>query len=303
MSFRQSEKNVASTTSNTDLPLPSDPSPRCQEVQIEVKGRKVPVADDTYSDRIRCDHPSVADGVALGRSLLETARERDRGKVVVLAESKLRKGLESAGLEHEATIPGFYEGKKDCSIMGLPLDESRARPVDPEALENVDQLIRKPGLPRDRDLQPTEMAVPDDARAIASLIDDTFDHYPTPSGVPAYIEKQITDGTPFRVVRKDGVVVSCASADLVPEARTAELTDCATRPDQRGKGQMQAILSDLLDDLRAMDYPTAFTLVRATIPGVNLAFQRLGFEHRGLMTRSCRIGGGIEDMNVWSRFL
>ena len=66
---------------------------------------------------------------------------------------------------------------------------------------------------------------------------------------------------------------------------------------------MQAILSDLTDDLRAMEYLTAFTLARAAIPGVNLAFERLGFKYRGTMQQSCRIGTGLEDMNVWSRYL
>ena len=50
-----------------------------------------------------------------------------------------------------------------------------------------------------------------------------------------------------------------------------------------------------------MGYPTAFTLARASVPGINLAFWRLGFVWRGQMASSCRIGGGIEDMNVWSR--
>jgi hypothetical protein len=52
-----------------------------------------------------------------------------------------------------------------------------------------------------------------------------------------------------------------------------------------------------------MGYPTAFTLARASVPGINLAFHRLDFLFRGRMAASCRIGGGIEDMNVWSRRL
>ena len=64
---------------------------------------------------------------------------------------------------------------------------------------------------------------------------------------------------------------------------------------------MQFILEDLVEDLREMGYPTVFTLARAAIPGVNLAFSRLGFELRGTMPQSCRIGEGIEDMNIWSR--
>jgi putative beta-lysine N-acetyltransferase len=149
----------------------------------------------------------------------------------------------------------------------------------------------------------TERAVAEDAAVIAELIGGTFDHYPTPSDDPAYIAQAIERGVPFRMVRDGGDVVACACADLVVEARTAELTDCATRPDARGRGYLQAILADLMGDLEALDYPTAFTLARATVPGVNIAFMRLGFALRGRMSQSCRIGTGLEDMNVWSRAL
>ena len=63
------------------------------------------------------------------------------------------------------------------------------------------------------------------------------------------------------------------------------------------------VLADLVGDLRDLNYPTAFTLARAQVPGVNLAFERLGFELRGRMTQSCRIGTDLEDMNVWSQRL
>ena len=58
-----------------------------------------------------------------------------------------------------------------------------------------------------------------------------------------------------------------------------------------------------MEDLRQMNYPTAFTLARARIPGVNIVFQRLGFEFQGRMRSSCLIGDGIEDMNILSRAL
>ena len=38
-------------------------------------------------------------------------------------------------------------------------------------------------------------------------------------------------------------------------------------------------------------------------PEVCDALRRLGFELCGTMAQSCRIGEGIEDMNVWSRAL
>lgn len=286
------------------LPAPTDPTPRFTPLELTLPGGEdTVVRNDGYSDRIRCDHPKVDDGEALGRALIDAARTHHRGRVVVLARAALRAGLEKAGLAHEATMPGFYCGQDDCVVHGYSLDPTRAVSSDAEAVAYVDKLVREkpPSKPRPRPV--TVRARPEHATDLAELIAATFEHYPTPSGVPAYIEQNIRDGVPFRFVEKDGRMVACASADLVREAKTAELTDCSTRPDERGGGFMQAILEDLMQDMREMGYPTAFTLARACIPGVNLAFLRLGFELNGRMVRSCRIGSGMEDMNVWSRRL
>ena len=283
---------------------PTDPRPRARLITLDLDNEHlIEAADDAYSDRIRCDHPDTRAGRALGEALLEAAVRYGRGRVVALCDSDLSAGLQAAGLTLEATMPGFYRGERDCAVMGAAPDEARSRLANPEEVEEVERLVQQEWEPRDRPEVDTRRAAPQDAPDIARLIAATFEHYPTPSGVPDYIAGLIQAGVPFRTVWEDGEVVACASADLVRQARTAELTDCATRPDQRGRGLMQAILLDLMDDLREMDYPTAFTLARANTPGVNIAFSRLGFLFRGCQIQSCRIGGGIEDMNVWSRRL
>ncbi len=261
------------------------------------------VHDDPYSDRLRCDHPETDDGKALGQALINTAAKCERGRVVVLADAEIAPGLVDAGFEHEGSMPGFYAGKQDCAVMGFYPDDHRGRLANPREDRRVQELVEAKGERRVAPETMTRRALVTDAPEVAHLLDETFDQYPTPSGDPAYIAGAIAGGTPFRVVEQDGDIVACASADLVREARTAELTDCATRPSHRGQGLMQAILADLMDDLRELNYPTAFTLARARIPGVNLAFSRLGFRFRGCMPRSCRIGGGLEDMNIWSRAL
>ena len=287
-----------------DLPAPDDPRPRGSTFSLQLSsGETIEVRDDAYSDRIRCDHPGTRDGLALGRALLGAALDRRRGRVVVLAPAHLRPGLEAAQFWHEATMPGFYLGAKDCAVLGHAPEPGRARPADAGAASEVERLVRSKGAPGEKLPEPTLRGAAGDAALIARLLAETFEHYPTPSGAPGYIESQLRQGIPFRLVRDKGEVVACASADLVPLARTAELTDCATRPEVRGRGLMQAILRGLMDDLRQLGYPTAFTLARATVPGVNLAFARVGFSWCGVMTRSCRIGDGIEDMNVFSRFL
>ncbi len=285
-----------------DLPRPDDPRPRYEALTVELPGAVVIARDDAYSLRIRCDHPACDDGEALGRALIAAARERQIDRVLVFADAALQAGLERAGLSCEATIPGFYRGERDCAVCGKALSIQRATLFDGEGVARVQQLLlaKRDEPAKGREVLTTERATVADAPAIAALVTQTFSHYPTPTGVPDVVAAQIREGVPFRVFRDGGEIVACSSADLQRDAQSAELTDCVTRPDLRGKGLMQALLLGLMDDLRALGYPTAFTLARARQAGMNLAFQRLGFAYRGLLPRSCRIGEGMEDIMVWS---
>lgn len=292
---------MASPNGEYHYPPPADPQPRWSPLQLGLaSGEQVVARNDHFSDRIRCEHPDTTDGQALGHALLDAAHRHGRGYVLVLARASLHEGLLAAGFSCDAAIPDFYLGKEDCVIATRAIDDRRSRPANNEAAEELDRLIEKPGKSRRHDPVLTTAAREEDAEAIASLLAQSFTFYPTPSGNPDYIARQIADGVPFRVVRDNGTVVACACADLVLSAMSAELTDCATAPEHRGRGYMQAILADLMEDLRRRGYPTAFTLARVEAIGMNLAFARLGFQWRGRTLQSCRIGGGLEDINVWS---
>jgi beta-lysine N6-acetyltransferase len=306
--------SIANTNSIAPAALalePGDP----HDLILRVAGApSVRAHDDVYSDRIRCDHPgSKSQGAALGQSLLAAAERLDRGRVIAFVRPMVEDGLKQVGFEREGLIPGFYEGEVACAVMGAYPDASRSDLAHPREVAEVKALLAAHAVhanhasheeaPTAHPRVETRRATVDDANAIAALLDETFAAYPTPSGDPEYVAAAIAEGTPFRFVEVNGQIVACASADLIPDARTAELTDCATRPMHRGRGLMQNVLLDLMDDVRALDYPTAFTLARARIPGVNLAFARLGFSLHGTMRQSCRIGAGIEDMNILSRRL
>jgi putative beta-lysine N-acetyltransferase len=283
------------------LPGPADPTPRWRVAELHTPGDEVVVVrDDAYSDRIRCDHPAVQDGEDLGQALLSAAKERDRGRVVVLCERALTAGLERAGFWLEAVIPGFYSGAESCLVLGAS-PAGRPPLANPQRVGEVDELIDAHAPWVEPPPTPTERAGQQDSAAIAALIAECVTYYPTPSGHPGFIEAHLATGAPFRVVRDEGRVVACACADLVPFAAAAELTDCFTAPSHRRRGLMRALLSDLMGDLAGLDYRTAYTLCRATSPGINLAFKGLAFDYCGRMSRSCRIGEGLEDMNIWSR--
>lgn len=66
---------------------------------------------------------------------------------------------------------------------------------------------------------------------------------------------------------------------------------------------MMTLLKDLMWDLEQKEYYSAFTYARARVPGINILFKKLGFKFCGSVNQSCRIGEGLEDMNMWIREL
>ena len=187
-------------------------------VDIAVSGQRLQVTDDAYSDRVRCDHPEIEDGRALGRGLSAAAELMGRGRVVVMAEQRLEGGLSAVGYETEAVMPGFYNGANDCVVMGLAREPEREGPGFPAGLERVEAVLEAKGepMPPPDDVQ-TRAATLSDAPALAELIGETFQSYPTPSNDPAYVAKQMREGTPFRVVEDGDQLVACASAEAAME--------------------------------------------------------------------------------------
>ncbi len=282
------------------------------------------IINDEYSDRVRCDHPNTSQGKAIAFFLAGAAHCLGRTKVLTMVEESLSSELIEQGFILAGTMPGFYRGKKGCSVLTYNVDEGRRVKAHPKEFSRVEAIVDKVEHLEDsliteryeylRDEDPEEadypgfevktiLAMPNDSERLAKLIDQTFVDYPTPSHDPNYIRKQIESGVPFRFIEEDGEMVACASADLVPDALTAELTDCATLPAYRKKGYMRILLSDLMWDLEQKDYCSAFTYSRARVPGINILFKKLGFKFCGCIHQSCRIGEGLEDMNMWIREL
>ncbi|MEZ4472663.1 MAG: hypothetical protein R3F60_18140 [bacterium] len=141
-------------------------------------------------------------------------------------------------------MPGYYAGCDDCVIMRYAADDQRDELANPREVERVLGLLGGEA-PAPRPRVETTRATVADAADIAALLGETFPEYPTPSHDPVYVARQLTAGKPVRLVREGGRVIACAGADRVVEAQTAELTDCATRPEARGRGLMQSILLDL----------------------------------------------------------
>lgn len=108
----------------------------------------------------------------------------------------------------------------------------------------------------------------------------------------------------YRLIRNgEGRCVSAASAEINDKHANAELTDCATDRDNRGRGLMHHILTALQVDPAERGIQTAYTMARAGSYGMNKAFFRLGFEYTGRLLNNCDIAGTFEDMNIWTKQL
>lgn len=147
------------------------------------------------------------------------------------------------------------------------------------------------------------LAKREDMPELIELYRSIFETYPSPLVHASYLETIFQKDTVFAVCTYDGKIVSAASAELYPEHLAAELTDCATRPEARGKGLMSHILKLLEDELRVRGYICAYTMARSRSFGMNNVFHRLNYEFQGRMVNNCDIYGCYEDMNIWVRRL
>lgn len=171
----------------------------------------------------------------------------------------------------------------------------------------IEEILERPRKTKPKTLPAgyvLDYAREEDVGGMLELYRRVFETYPSPLTYKEYLLSNLHREAIFRVIRNGkGQVVAAASADLDPQRLSAELTDCATHPDERGKGLMSILLAALESDLRRLQYVCAYTLARAPSYGMNAAFHALGYEFNGRMINNCDIYGDFEDMNLWVKDL
>jgi putative beta-lysine N-acetyltransferase len=142
-----------------------------------------------------------------------------------------------------------------------------------------------------------------DAPELAALMARVFPDYPTPTDA-AHLEKLLrTRANLFALVRDSGgTLVAAMSAELDSARKSAEMTDCATLPEFRGRGLMAFLLQVLEQELAGtLGIVDLYTIARADNAGVNCAFAKLGYQYTGRLINNCRMPNGWESMNVWCK--
>lgn len=271
-------------------------------LELALEDRSEPVIYDPYNERVKLYGVSALE-------LQETAApERPQevaSKITAYAPAGEKAQWRELGFRHEGVIRGFFEDG-DAHLWAAYTDPER-RVSEKEALHEagVKIALAKPVLPTPE--LPAgyqcEVGRPQDSRLIAELMDTTFADYPTPIHEDLIEEQIRTHANHFRVVRdQHGEVAAVASAEMDHERKSAEMTDCATRLRDRGKGLMAYILNRLEADIsRRFGIHDLYTLARADEIGMNCVFSKLGYDYSGRLVNNCRMPNGWESMNVWCK--
>jgi len=239
----------------------------------------------------------------LVEGLRNAAAARGYGKLFLKAPPLERPALEAAGMTAEATIWRYFRNA-DAVVMSLFLDLKRLhQPFAEEEAEILEAVTARAPEPEPRDLPggyleatATEADVPD----LARLYGQVFASYPFPITDPEYLGATLRSHVVYRIIRDgSGEVVAAASAETDREEGHAELTDFATRPDQRGHGLALRLLAGLEQEMGERGIGGLHTIARARSFGMNRVFFNRGWELTGTLVNNCHIAGRLEDMHVW----
>lgn len=260
---------------------------------------------DEYNSRIKLFHYNKMHAEKIVHHLDELADESDIGKVIVYAEPEDLCLFEELGFKQEGEISGFFDGDPACLLSkfvhpkrSVAKDEEEKNKII-QIAENIDSLEGAPTL--ESSFQ-TQRAREEDASQLCDLYKTVFKTYPTPIFEEEYVKKCMNNDVYFTVVKHDDQIVSAASADVLPQFNSAEITDCATYPEYRGKGLLSSIIFDLENQIRGQ-VGSLFSLTRAVSTGMNVAISKLGYEYKGRLVQNSQINGRFEDMNIWVKSL
>ncbi len=273
------------------------------DFEIDAERFRVRVFFDRYNRRLKVLDYAADDYAALTGRLRYLARENDFDKTIVHAARSDWQQFLRQGYVLEGILPAYFAGE-DAYVMSR--FGSAKRLEAPHLFEEtaiVERLLARRDSPPAGALPSgyeMVLAGPEHIPSLVKLYRRVFRTYPSPLTHPDYVAQTMSRHVVYRaVLGPKGEIASAASADVAAKHASAELTDCATREKDRGKGLMYLLLARLEDDLRERGIRTAYTLARAPSAAMNRVFHRLGFEYTGRLLNNCDIAGRFENMNLW----
>lgn len=227
------------------------------------------------------------------------------GKIIGNCNLSNLKIFTEAGFCIEGKIAGFFKGK-DAYCLSYFIDSKRkiaANSVEEDMLINQCLKIHGKYIARGSNTLPYRIrtATQRDIGEIVALFSTVFSTYPTPVYDEDYLSQTMNGKILYKVAELEGKIIGIASADMDIENLNAEMTDCATYSEYRGKGVLSNIINELELELKNRNFITLYSLSRAINIGVNMVLCKHEYKYAGRLINNCNICGAFEDMNIWTK--
>ncbi|TPG73061.1 putative beta-lysine N-acetyltransferase [Brevibacillus laterosporus] len=232
----------------------------------------------------------------------QQADELGMTKLIVYARHDDLSTWSTHGFKREGILEGCIQGQ-NAHMLSYFVTTERGTPKNKLLADEIMQI----SLAKQADSVLKELpancvvrwANLQDAEELAKLYQVVFETYPTPMHDPDYVRKTMQADTHYAVVEAEGQIACAASAEVTPDWRSAEMTDCATRPDWLGKGLLQHLFVTLEQHMQERGIYYLYTVTRAHSAAMNVTAAKMGYRYTGRLINNCIISTGFEDMNIW----
>lgn len=227
-------------------------------------------------------------------------------KVIAYARPGRPDEWEDLGFKFEAKVRGYFRNGEDAALYSLFRSDDRAEERSDEPSNEVLQAAMSKPVKEAELMEGLvwRLASTEDVEQLSELLTEAFPDYPTPLTPDHLTELIRKDESRFLMVFPIGKTkpVACASAELNIRERNAEISDCVTAPELRGKGISSWLIQKLENMIRRdLGITDFYSLARAGHPGMNCALARSGFSFSGRLVNNCRMPTGWESIHVWCR--
>jgi putative beta-lysine N-acetyltransferase len=262
---------------------------------------------DLHNRRIKVyPLPKECNFEKIHQALKKLADENSCDKIIYYSMPEDKGLYEEANCDYEGKIDGFFQGE-DAYIYSTFLSRTRNLPIDWEQEQKVMEIVEEDDkkaqvapLPKGYTMR---SATKEDAEEMARLYGRVFETYPTPMNDPKFVSQMMDNDVHFSIIEHEGKLISACSADVFTQFNAAEMTDCATLPEHRGKGLLSQQFIHLEKKMELQGVHTLFSMTRAVSVGMNLINARHDYSYGGRLIQNSNISGRLEDMNIWVKTL
>ncbi len=273
-------------------------------IENDNDGNYIEIIIDHTNERLKVLDYTVQNWNKVLSYLDEAAAINRSGKIIFFIRRPADFALSNFGYVQEGVIPAFFRGE-DALCYSRFIKPERSCSLnyeqEEELLKKIQEEIYTDSVKKFLNRYTACKIRNEHIDDLVELYRNTFSSYPSPLFDTEYVHDVIQTHVTFYGVFDGEILVSAASVEVDQLNRNAEITDCATLPEYRGKGLLSNLIKLLEKEMRDQKIGVLYSLARAGSYGMNAALYRLGYEYKGRFINNCHICGSYEDMNLWAK--